>query len=359
MNQRPANFSAGPSALPELVLKELAANLTDYRGTGLSLLEVSHRGKIYQEVHNEAVSLLREVLHIPDIYEILFLGGGATLQFSMVPMNLLRGSADYVDSGVWAKKAITEAKKFGPVNVLWNQNEQSIPTLPCPSDIRPSSDSSYVHITSNETVDGIQWKSFPKTGDIPLVADMSSDMVSRQIDVSQFGLIYAGAQKNLGPAGVTVIVVHRDILDQCSSSTGSYLNYATHAKANSLYNTPPVFSIWAISLVLKYLKNRGGIQSAAAENAAKAVELYRIIDESHGFYHSPVDPEVRSEMNVVWHLADENLTLRFIQQAEENGLIGLKGHRSVGGCRASLYNAVSMDNVKRLANFMIEFARKN
>jgi len=347
--------------IPVDVLESLAANMVDYEGTGLSLVEVSHRGAVYDEVHNDTISLLKELMEIPEGYSVLFIGGGATLQFSMLPMNLMLpgGSADYVNSGTWAKKAIAEAKKVGRVNVLFDGSEGGYKSLPDPTALKPSAGSSYLHITSNETIGGIQFKSFPETGDVPLIADMSSDILSRPVDVSKFGMIYAGAQKNLGPSGVVILIIRDDLLERSSDSLGAYLNYSVHAKANSLYNTPPVFPIWGIKLVLEGVKARGGAGALAKENGAQAAVLYDAIDGSGGFYRSPVDKTVRSSMNIVWRLADEDKEAVFIKEAAEAGMIGLKGHRSVGGCRASLYNAMTMEGVKRLTSFMADFAAKN
>jgi phosphoserine aminotransferase len=358
---RPFNFSAGPSMIPVDVLEELSENMVNYQSTGLSLIEVSHRGPVYDEVHNSAVSLIKELMNIPDNYSVLFIGGGATLQFSMIPMNLMVGgkSADYVNSGAWAKKAITEAKKEGSINIVYDGSDNNFSVLPDPGDIKPSEGSSYLHVTSNETIGGIQWKAFPDTGDIPLVADMSSDILSRPVDVSRFGLIYAGAQKNLGPSGVTVVIIRNDLLDRSPENLGAYLSYAVHAKSNSLYNTPPVFPIWAMKLILEKIKEKGGASAVAEKNMEKARVLYSAIDNSEGFYVSPVEKQYRSDMNVVWRLSEESLEPVFIKEAAENGLIGLKGHRSVGGCRASLYNAMTLEGVKALTSFMGDFARKN
>lgn len=358
---RPVNFSAGPSMISTEVLQSLATDMVDYQNTGLSLVEVSHRGAVYDGVHQEAISLLKELMNIPEGYSVLLIGGGATLQFSMLPMNLILpgGCADYVNSGSWAKKAIAEAKKFGDVNVVWDGAEDNYMSLPNPASVKTTPDSSYLHITSNETIGGVQWKEFPDTGSLPLVADMSSDILSRPVDVSRFGVIYAGAQKNLAPSGLTVIIIRDDLLERSVDSLGSYLSYAVHAKANSLYNTPPVFPIWAMKLVLESVKKRGGAAAVAKENAAQAAALYEAIDSSGGFYQCPVDKAVRSDMNVVWRLADEGKEADFIKLASEAGLIGLKGHRSVGGCRASLYNAMTMEGVRRLIDFMADFARKN
>ena len=358
---RPVNFSAGPSMMPLEVLESLASNMVDYRGTGLSLVEVSHRGAVYDAVHQETMSLVKELMGVPEGYSIILVGGGATLQFSMLPMNLMipGGSADYVNTGAWAKKAIAEAKKVGRVNVVWDGAEGGYMSLPDPASVAPAAGASYLHITSNETIGGVQWKEFPRSGDVPLAADMSSDILSRPVDVSRFGIIYAGAQKNLAPAGVTLVIIRDDLLERSSESLGSYLSYAVHAEAGSLYNTPPVFAIWAMKLVLDGVKARGGVAAIAQENEAKAAALYDAIDSSGGFYRCPVVPSVRSNMNVVWRLAEEGKEADFVKEAAAAGLIGLKGHRSVGGCRASLYNAMTMEGVRRLIDFMTEFARKN
>ena len=357
---RPVNFSAGPSMIPVEVLESLSADMVDYKGTGLSLVEVSHRGPVYDEVHQAAISLIKELMGVPDGYSVLFIGGGATLQFSMVAMNLMKagGRADYANTGAWAKKAIAEAKKVGEVNIVFDGSVDGFKSLPDPAIVKPSPESSYLHLTSNETIGGIQWKSFPETGDVPLVADMSSDILSRPVDVSRFGLIYAGAQKNLGPAGVTVVIIRNDLLERSSDNLGAYLNYSVHAEGDSLYNTPPVFPIWAMKLVLEGVKARGGAAAVAEDNESQAAELYRAIDASGGFYRCPVAPEARSAMNVVWRLADESLEAEFLSEARGADLIGLKGHRSVGGCRASIYNAMTMEGVKRLTSFMADFAAR-
>jgi phosphoserine aminotransferase len=358
---RPVNFSAGPSMIPVEALESLAEDMVDYKGTGLSLVEVSHRGPVYDEVHQETISLIKELMGVPEGYSVLFVGGGATLQFSMLPMNLLLpgGGADYINSGAWAKKAIDEVKKVGKVNVIYDGSADKYMSLPDPSSVKATPGASYLHLTSNETIGGIQWKAFPDTGNVPLVADMSSDILSRPVDVSKFGVIYAGAQKNMGPSGVTVIIIRDDLLERSSDTLGSYLSYKVHAKANSLYNTPPVFPIWGIRLVLEGVKARGGAAAVAKDNETQAAELYRAIDESGGYYTCPVATGVRSSMNVVWRLADEDKEAVFIKEASAAGLIGLKGHRSVGGCRASIYNAMTMDGVERLTSFMADFAERH
>ena len=357
---RPVNFSAGPSMIPVEVLQSIAEDMVDYKGTGLSLVEVSHRGPVYDDVHQQAIALIRELMGVPEGYTVLFVGGGATLQFSMLAMNLMTAgdSADYTNTGAWAKKAIAEARKVGGVNIVYDGSGSNFMSLPDPADVKPSAGSAYLHVTSNETIGGVQWKAFPDCGEVPMVCDMSSDILSRPVDVSRFGMIYAGAQKNLGPSGVTVVIIRDDLLERSADSLGAYLSYAVHAKGNSLYNTPPVFPIWGMKLVLEGVKAAGGANAVAEANDAKAAELYGTIDASDGFYRCPVDPACRSSMNVVWRLADEGLEADFISEAAKAGLIGLKGHRSVGGCRASIYNAMTMEGVKRLTGFMADYAKK-
>jgi len=347
--------------VPVEVLESLAAEMVDYQKTGLSLVEVSHRGEVYGKVHLETIALIRELMGVPEDYSILLLGGGATLQFSMLPMNLLPigKSADYINSGAWARKAIDEARKVGRVNVIYDGASENYINLPDPKSIKPSPGAAYLHITTNETIGGLQWKSFPEFRDVPLAADMSSDILSRPIDVSRFGLIYAGAQKNLGPAGVTVVIIQNELLSGISENIGSYLSYSMHAKANSLYNTPPVFPIWGMKLVLEDVKRRGGAAAVARANTQKAAKLYEAIDSSRGFYRCPVNRAFRSDMNVVWRLRNEALEAEFVEASANAGLIGLKGHRSVGGCRASIYNALKEEGVDRLITFMADFSAKN
>lgn len=356
---RKHNFYAGPSVLPVPVLEELRDTMVDYHGKGLSLMETSHRSDEYDEVHAGALGALRALLDVPESYSILLLGGGATLQFGMVPMNLLAGgAADIVVSGSWGKKALADIKAVGTANVLWSGADTKFTTLPRTGDVAPSTGTAYLHITSNETIEGLQWKEFPAAGNVPLVADMSSDIMSRRIDVSKFGLIYAGAQKNLGPAGVTVVIVRKDLLDRCPDSVPAYLQYRTHAKGDSLYNTPPVFAVYALSLVLNWVTAQGGLDAVARTNTDKAAVVYGAIDESGGFYRCPVDIRYRSAMNVVFRLPTEELEAEFIQGAEERGMVGLPGHRSVGGCRASLYNALPPASAAALGEYMREFRKK-
>ena len=358
---RKHNFYAGPSALPLPVLEELQKTMTDYHGLGLSLVETSHRSNEYDEVHESAIGGIRALLDVPDTHDILLLGGGATVQFAMVPMNLMPpgGRADIVHSGSWAQKALADIKKLGSANVLYDGSENDFTTLPEPQEIHPTDGASYLHITSNETIGGLQWKQFPGTGDVPLVADMSSDILSRRIDVSEFGLIYAGAQKNLGPAGVTVVIIRKDLLDRAPDSLPTYLNYRTHASKNSLFNTPPVFSVYALSLVMNWITSEGGLDAVAKRNVTKSAMLYRTIGSNPEFFRCPVDERYRSDMNVVFRLPSEELEKSFIAEADERDMIGLKGHRSVGGIRASIYNAVSPESVEVLTDFMQEFAQRH
>ncbi|WP_319559415.1 3-phosphoserine/phosphohydroxythreonine transaminase [Marispirochaeta sp.] len=355
---RKYNFYAGPSTLPVEVLEELKEEIADYYGQGLSMIETSHRSPMYDSVHSETIELFHELMSIPKNYKVLFIGGGATLQFGMVPMNLLKSgtTAEYIKSGSWAGKAVNDARTIGPVRILWDGKESSYTTLPDAASIRPGNDAAYLHVTSNETIGGIQWKEFPKTGEVPLVADMSSDILSRVFAIRDFGLIYAGAQKNIGPAGVTVVIIREDLAVASPENLPAYLRYKIHAEKNSLYNTPPVFAVYAMHKVLKWLKARGGVQGIEKLNARKAGAIYSVIDKNPEFYSSPVDKKVRSNMNVVFRLPSEDLEKQFLSHAQENGMLGLKGHRDVGGCRASLYNAMPLEGAQALANFMQTFA---
>ncbi|MFW6364353.1 MAG: 3-phosphoserine/phosphohydroxythreonine transaminase [Spirochaeta sp.] len=356
---RKYNFSAGPSTLPVSVLETLRDDLVDYQGMGLSLIEASHRSPEYDSVHTTTLSLVKELLKVPDTHEVLLLQGGATLQFGMIPLNFMKqgGTCDAVMSGSWAKKAIADAAKIGSVNKVFDGKDSSYTTLPEKVSTTPGA--AYLHITSNETIEGVQWKTFPDTGDVPLIADASSDIMSRPLPVEKFGMIYAGAQKNLGPAGVTLVIIRKDLLEQCPDTLPAYLNYKTHADKDSLYNTPPVFAIWAMGEVLKWIKSNGGLDGVQKLNDQKAKIVYDAIAGHGDFYRCPVDPKVRSNMNVVFRLPSEELEKQFISEAKEKGMIGLKGHRSVGGCRASLYNAMPVEGAQALAEFMDAFARAN
>ncbi|MEM1108565.1 MAG: 3-phosphoserine/phosphohydroxythreonine transaminase [Planctomycetota bacterium] len=361
------NFSAGPCTLPLEVLEQAQAELTNFRGTGMGVMEMSHRSKPVVEVHEAALASLREVMQLPDNYQVLFLTGGATFQFGMVPLNLAApapGSqtgqrVDYTHSGAWAKKAIADAKAVGAdVNLVFDGTDSSYTTLPDPATVQSTEDSAYLHLTTNETIGGLQWKAMPDCN-APIVADMSSDFLSKPIDVSPFGLIYAGAQKNIGPAGVCVVIIRDDVLKKCNGKQVNYLNYANHHKGGSMLNTPPVFQIYMVGLVMEWLKAKGGVAWAEEMAEKRSGLLYDTIATSGGggFYSCPVDERFRSTMNVVFRLPTEELEAKFITDAAAQGLDGLKGHRSVGGCRASIYNAMPLEGAQALADFMREFAR--
>lgn len=361
MTQRAYNFNAGPSALPVEVLEKAQQQLVNFRESGMSIMEMSHRSAIFDEVHNEAIALLKKLYAIPENYEILFLQGGASLQFTMIPMNFLQADqkASYVLSGSWSEKAFKEVKFFGtPVEAASTKDNQyrNIPAL---ADIQFNEDDAYVHITSNNTIYGTQWKEFPETGNVPLVADMSSDILSKPVDVSKFGLIYAGAQKNLGPSGVTVVIIRKDLLEKANKNIPTMLKYTTHADSNSLYNTPPTFGIYMLGEVLKWVESKGGVAEIAKHNELKAKVIYDAIDNSNGFYKGHATPESRSLMNITFRVADEELEKQFLAEAKAAGFVGLNGHRSVGGCRASTYNAVPLEACEALRDFMVAFQQKH
>jgi phosphoserine aminotransferase len=366
MSERVINFYAGPAGLPLPALERAQKELVDFAGTGMSVMEISHRAKEYDAVHEEALSLIRELMDIPSNYKILLLQGGAHLSFGMIPLNLLRGGrkADYIVTGNWAEKAYKEAKLVGGeenVRIAGSTKEQKFSRLPKASEITIHPDSTFVHITSNNTVEGTQWQKFPETGDIPLVADMSSDIMWRPFDVKPFGLIYAGAQKNLGPSGVTVVIIREDMLAQCQAQDlPSYLRFKIHAEKNSLYNTPPTFGIYILRNVLAYNKSIGGLKAIEANNRKKGELLYGCIDQNADFYKPFVTEKAdRSLMNVDFFLPTEELTASFVSEAKKNNMVGLKGYRDIGGIRASTYNAVTVDNVKTLVDFMENFVTKN
>ncbi|WP_456447445.1 3-phosphoserine/phosphohydroxythreonine transaminase [Thiolapillus sp.] len=352
------NFSAGPATLPEDVLKQAQEELLDWHGAGMSVMEMSHRGKEFMSIAAQAEADLREVMAIPDNYKVLFLQGGASTQFAMVPMNLMgrTGKADYINTGTWSKKAIAEAKRYGEVNVIADTATDF--RAPAQADLSFSSDAAYVHYTPNETIQGVEFPYVPDTGDIPLVADMSSTILSRPIDVSKFGIIYAGAQKNIGPAGLTLVIIREDLIGDAPESCPAMMNYQIHADAGSMYNTPPTYAWYLSGLVFKWLKDNGGLEAMAVINERKAEELYATVDASD-FYANPVDPECRSWMNVPFTLADPELDGKFLEEAAAKGMKSLKGHRSVGGMRASIYNAMPEEGVQALIEFMKEFEKNN
>jgi phosphoserine aminotransferase len=355
------NFNAGPAALPLPVLEEIRDSFLNFQGTGMSIVEVSHRSREFEAVLADAVARTRRMLKLDPRHHVVFLQGGATLQFAMIPMNFLADGrpADYVNTGTWSTNAIQEARVLGKsVRVAASSEDRQFTYIPQGTVFSP--DAVYAHITSNNTIRGTQWARFPNTGTVPLVADMSSDFMSRPFDPAPFGLVYAGAQKNIGPAGVTMVIVREDLLARVPEKLPVMLKYTTYTSKNSLYNTPPCFAIYAVQLVLKWLEETvGGLEKMATVNEAKAARLYGAIDASGGFYRGTAEPASRSRMNVTFRLKDEALEKRFLEEAARNGLGGLKGHRSVGGCRASIYNAVTQDAVEALAGFMEDFARRN
>ena len=354
------NFSPGPAMLPTEVLEQAREELLDWRGSGMSVMEMSHRGKEFSAVAEQAEADLRELLAIPTDYKVLFLQGGATSQFGMVPVNLLRGkaSADYVNTGIWSKKAIGEAKRYCKVNVAASAESCNFTAIPAPPEWRLDPNAAYVHYTPNETIGGVEFHWIPDTGSVPLVADMSSTILSRPIEVARFGLIYAGAQKNIGPPGLTVVIVRGDLIGHAMANMPLMLDYKIHADNGSMYNTPPTFSWYLAGLVFQWLKRRGGLAAVAERNRRKAETLYAAIDRS-GFYRNPVDPACRSWMNVPFTLASSELDAEFLAESKKAGLPGLKGHRSVGGMRASIYNAMPQEGVDRLVEFMTDFARRH
>ncbi len=357
---RKLNFSAGPAALPEEVLKQAQEEMLDWHGHGLSIMEMSHRSKEYVSVAEQAEQDLRELMQIPDNYKVLFLQGGATTQFSMIPLNLLRDkkTADYINTGVWSKKAIAEAKRYCEVNIAATTEHNNFTSAPSQDELKLNPDAAYVHYTPNETIGGVEFDYIPETGDVPLVADMSSSILSRSIDVSRFGLIYAGAQKNIGPAGLTVVIVRDDLIGHMLPGAPTMFDYSVHAAADSMNNTPPTFGWYLAGLIFQWLKRQGGVEGMQVINQRKAEKLYAAIDQS-SFYANPIEVANRSWMNVPFTLADADLDKRFIEEADQAGLLNLKGHRSVGGMRASIYNAVPESAVDTLIAFMAEFERKH
>ncbi len=353
---RAHNFGAGPCTLPLEVLEEVQAEFVDYAGTGMSLIELSHRSSEYEAVHEAALSLAREVAEAPDEFEVLFVQGGATLQFAMVAMNLLPADqrAGYVVSGSWAKRAIEDAGPHGDVYRAWDGKDDSYTRMPAPDEIDVRPGTRYLHVTTNETIGGIRMVDIPHLG-VPLVADMSSDYLSRPIDWQLYDLVYGGVQKNLAPSGMSVVYVRKSALETARNDLGSFLRYAWHAETRSLGHTPAMFSIYLMGKVLARMKADGGIRAVEKAAADKAAVLYRVIDESGGFYRNPVDPIVRSHMNIVFRLPDEGLEKQFLSASEAARMVGLRGHRSVGGLRASLYVALPMSSVEYLAAFMSDF----
>jgi len=354
------NFSAGPAMLPQAVLEKAQAEMLDWQGTGMSVMEMSHRGKEYMSIAEKAMVDLRDVMAIPDTHEILFLQGGASSQFAMVPMNLLRGknSADYINTGAWSKKAIAEAKRYCAVNIAATTEGDNFSRAPVQDELNLNTDAAYVHYTPNETIGGVEFNYIPETGDVPLVADLSSTILSRPIDVSKFGVIYAGAQKNIGPAGLTVVIVRKDLIGQTLDVTPSMFDYKTHADNDSMANTPPTYAWYLAGLVFEWIKQQGGLTALAEINKRKSDKLYAAIDGSD-FYANPVKTDCRSWMNVPFTLAKAELDSIFLEEAKKINLATLKGHRSVGGMRASIYNAMPEAGADALVEFMADFEKRH
>ncbi len=351
------NFSAGPAMVPEAVIQKARDEMLDWQGSGMSVMEMSHRGKEFMSIAEKAEADLRELMAIPANYKVLFLQGGASSQFAMVPMNLLRGKtgADYINTGAWSKKAIAEAKRYCEVNIAGEGDGSNVPAQ---NALQLSADAAYVHFTPNETIGGVEFPYLPETGDVPLVADMSSTILSRPMDVSKYGVIYAGAQKNIGPAGLTVVIVRDDLIGETIAGTPSMFSYQTHVDTDSMYNTPPTYGWYLAGLVFEWLKEKGGLAGMAAINERKAGKLYAAIDNSD-FYANPVALDCRSLMNIPFTLANADLDATFLAEAKEIGLVTLKGHRSVGGMRASIYNAMPEEGVDALVSFMADFEKRN
>jgi len=359
---RKKNFFAGPSVLPVEVLEQLQKDMVDYQGKGLSMIEASHRGGMFEDMYDKCLATIREVYHIPEGYDVYFLGGGATLQFTMIPWNFLRPGtcADYLKSGTWSNKATSDAQKLGSVKLYFDGTETKFTTLPDPKKVHPSSpNSSYLYLCSNETIGGIEWQSFPDyQEDVPMIADMSSDFFSRPVPVERFSMIYGGVQKNLGPAGATLIIMKKSLLERQNPNMTAYMDYKLHAEDKGLYNTPPVFSIWAVGLVMDWIKKNGGVEAMEKRAIEKSKMVYDVIDSSP-FWRCPVDKKVRSRMNIVFRLPSEELENKFVDESKAAGMLGLKGHRSVGGLRASLYNACPKEDVAALCDFMKDFEKRN
>ncbi|MDE5414977.1 3-phosphoserine/phosphohydroxythreonine transaminase [Alkalihalobacterium chitinilyticum] len=355
--ERAYNFNAGPSALPLEVLKRAQEELVNFKQTGMSVMELSHRSKEYDAVHTQAQSMLKELLQIPNDYEVLFLQGGASLQFAQIPMNLLKEGkiGNYVLTGSWSEKALKEAKLIGETFIGASTKEKGYRSIPNVEEISINKNDAYLHVTSNNTIYGTQWHQFPEFENTSLIADMSSDILCRPIQVENFSMIYAGAQKNLGPSGVTVVIVKKQLIEDSRQDIPTILRYSTHADANSLYNTPPTFAIYMLAKVLEWVKDQGGVQTVEKRNIEKAKLIYDAIDESNGFYRGHAEKDSRSLMNITFNLPSDELNKKFLAEAKAAGFVGLNGHRSVGGCRASTYNAVPIEACEALREFMITF----
>ncbi|MFD3165519.1 3-phosphoserine/phosphohydroxythreonine transaminase [Herpetosiphon sp. NSE202] len=355
------NFNAGPAILPPTVLSQAQEELRDFAGTGISVMETSHRSKEFEAINNEVEARFKALLGIESGYRVLLLQGGASTQFAMIPLNFLAADAvaDYIVTGVWAEKARDEAQKIGKVHIAADTAADKHNRIPTQAELQFSENPAYVHLTTNNTIYGTQWQTIPETNGVPIVADMSSDIFSRPFDASKFGLVYAGAQKNLGPSGVTVVLIREDWLDKGAKNVPTMLRYSTHAKNNSLYNTPPTFGVYMLNLVLGWIQEQGGLAGMAEYNTRKANIVYNAIDNSGGFYRGHAVTDSRSQMNVTFNLPNQELEKQFLAETKAQGMLGLPGHRSVGGVRASIYNAMSIEGVEALASFMAHFAAKH
>jgi len=359
-NNKVYNFAPGPAMLPEPVMERVQEEFLDFRGSGMSVIELSHRSKEFASIAEESERDLRELLTIPDKHKILFLQGGATSQFAMAPMNLLGsgGTADYVHTGIWSGKAIKEARRHGKINIAATSEEDNFMVIPDRDKWQLSDNPAYVYYASNETIGGVEFQSVPDVGDVPLVCDMTSNILSRPIDVSRFGVVIAGAQKNIGPAGLVVVIVREDVMGDASSNLPTLYDYPAMVEGGSMYNTPPTFAWYMAGLVFKWIKEQGGVEAMEQNSLARSGKLYKTIDDS-GFYNNPVKPEFRSRMNVPFTLADDSLNGKFLEEAKTSNLVELKGHRSVGGMRASMYNAMPQSGCDALVDFMTDFEQRN
>ena len=361
MTKRVYNFNPGPSTLPLDVLKKLQADLLNFENTGMSIMEISHRSPEYDKVHNDAIALTKELMGLDDSYKVLFVGGGASTQFAYIPMNFLhKGKVGaYVDTGTWSTKAIKEAQNLGEVHLAGSSKDDGFTFIPVAEDINFPNDAAYLHITTNNTIKGTQYHFLPNTGNVPLIADMSSDILSHKIDFSKFSMIYAGAQKNLGPSGVTMIVMRESMLDKIEDGIPTMVDYRTHATKNSLFNTAPTLPIYIVKLVLEWIKDQGGLSVVETINRAKKDIIYGLLDENPDYFRAPVRKDSRSWMNLVFRLPSEELEQELISEAKAAGFIGLKGHRSVGGVRVSLYNAMTLEGAEKVAEFIMNFRKNN
>lgn len=361
MTKRVYNFNPGPSTLPLDVLKKLRGDLLNFENTGMSIMEISHRSPEYDKVHNDAIALTKELMGLDDSYKVLFVGGGASTQFAYIPMNFLhKGKVGaYVDTGTWSTKAIKEAQNLGEVHLAGSSKDDGFTFIPKPEEINFPEDAAYLHITTNNTIKGTQYHFVPETGNVPLIADMSSDILSHQIDFSKFSMIYAGAQKNLGPSGVTMIVIKENMLDKIEDGIPTMIDYRTHATKNSLFNTAPTLPIYIVKLVLEWIKEQGGLSAIDTINSAKKDIVYGLLDENPDYFRTPVRKDSRSWMNLVFRLPTEELEQKLVAEAKSAGFIGLKGHRSVGGIRVSLYNAMTLEGAEKVAEFIMNFRKNN